>query len=133
MEEVQKNHLEEAMNTGTYDVQSWFHIPGTTVHCLTGAKGSNMSALYINSGKFEELLTYTKEAFDYIIVDTGPTAFVSDTELLADLCDAVTLVVGQDVTLARAVNDAIDLFAKDNQLVGCIFKEKHATKAHYQY
>ncbi len=117
------SELQSVLALARHNEHDWNRIPNTTVQVLYGTKELNMSSRYISNGRFAKLLTYARKKFDYIIVDTGPTAFVSDTELLADMCDAVTLVVGQDATLARAVNDAVDLFTKEDQLIGCIFKE----------
>ncbi len=117
------NELQSVLALAHHNERDWSYIPGTMVQALYGVKEMNMSSRYISNGRFASFLAYAREKFDCIIIDTAPTAFVSDTELLADMCDAVTLVVAQDVTLARAVNDAVDLFTKEEQLIGCIFKE----------
>ncbi len=129
--DIKQSHLAQVVNAESYTPENWYRIPGTQVKCLVGTKGQNLSKLYINNDNLKQLIEFARATFDYIVVDTGPTAFVSDTERLADLCDAVVLVVGQDATLARAINDTIDLFPKENQLIGCIFKEVRKKKQPY--
>ena len=45
---------------------------------------------------------------DYIILDSSPTSLASDTQLLMKMTDTVLMVVRQDWTDVRAINDAAD-------------------------
>jgi tyrosine-protein kinase Etk/Wzc len=65
------------------------HIQETNFDIIqSGIVPPNPSELLMN-GRFEDLLAYGKEHYDYIIVDTSPVNMVTDTLLLsqnADLC-----------------------------------------------
>ena len=63
----------------------------------SGAIPPNPSELILN-GKLEELLQYLETIFDYILIDTAPTAPVTDAYLLSPLCDATLYVVRHKVT-----------------------------------
>lgn len=52
----------------------------------------NPSELLLN-GRFEEVLTYAKQHYDYVIVDTAPVNMVTDTLLLGDHADLFIYVV----------------------------------------
>ena len=52
----------------------------------------NPSELLLN-GRFESVLTYAKQHYDYIIVDTAPVNMVTDTLLLGDHADLFIYVV----------------------------------------
>ena len=52
----------------------------------------NPSELLLN-GRFENVLTYAKQHYDYIIVDTAPVNMVTDTLLLGDHADLFIYVV----------------------------------------
>jgi capsular exopolysaccharide synthesis family protein len=68
-----------------------------------------------------ELLHQLRGYVDYIIMDTSPMAFVSDSEEYAALADASLLVIRQDVMEASYINDAVDnLEATGTELLGCV-------------
>jgi Mrp family chromosome partitioning ATPase len=52
----------------------------------------NPSELLMN-GRFEEVLAYGKQHYDYVIVDTAPVNLVTDTLLLSHLADMFIYVV----------------------------------------
>lgn len=71
-------------------------------------------------------LNFVKERVDYVIMDTSPTAFVSDSEEYAELADAALLVIRQDVMESTYINDAIDnLEETGTELIGCVFNNVH--------
>ena len=56
----------------------------------------NPSELFMN-GRFDELLTYGKEHYDFVIVDTAPVGLVTDTLLLSqDKADLFVYVIRAD-------------------------------------
>lgn len=63
----------------------------------SGAIPPNPSELILN-GKLDELLQYLETIFDYILIDTAPTAPVTDAYILSPLCDATIYVVRHKVT-----------------------------------
>ena len=70
----------------------------------------------------ERFLNYVRKHVDFIIMDTSPTAFVSDSEEYAELADAALLVIRQDVMESSYINDAIDnLEETGTEVIGCVF------------
>ena len=66
----------------------------------------------ITSDKLKFFLEKQKEEMDYIILDSPPMLVASDTEALAHLADNSLLVVRQDRTTARDINDCMDLLSQ---------------------
>lgn len=62
-----------------------------------------------------------RKKVDFIILDTAPMAFVSDTEEYAAVADATLLVIRQDLMEACYINDAVDnLENAGTTLIGCV-------------
>ena len=69
-----------------------------------------------------ELIRQARENVDCIIIDTPPMSVSPDAECIAELADASILVVRQDTTPVKVINDAIDTLSSCNaKLIGCVF------------
>lgn len=75
----------------------------------TGTIPENPSEL-IASKKMTEFLSWARNNYDYVILDTPPVIMVSDTQIIASISDGVLLVAAQGVTDADSVKTAKDLF-----------------------
>jgi len=60
-----------------------------------------------SSNKTDELFTLLRERFDYIIIDSSPIGFISDTFHLATLADTTLLIVRQNNTLKHLLERTI--------------------------
>lgn len=68
------------------------------------------------------LIEQAKKNMDMVIIDTPPLSASPDAECIAELADAAILVVRQDQTPVRVLNDAIDAINSSNaKLLGCVF------------
>ena len=84
------------------------------------------SAELLGSGQMEQLLAVLRENFDYVILDSSPMGFFTDSEVLSDLADASILVVRQDVLPDRSINDAIDTLTRCKaRFLGFVFNDVH--------
>ena len=70
--------------------------------------GVHNSAKYLDSENMQKLVEYGRNSVDYLVLDSSPMSLASDTELLLKAADTVLLVVRQDWTDIRAVNDTVD-------------------------
>jgi capsular exopolysaccharide synthesis family protein len=101
-------------------VQAIQYDERTGLYLLLNKQENLESGDLISSPGMVGLMEYYHGIMDYIIVDSPPVSTVSDTEALLNLCDASLLVVRQDFTDNRMLNDTIDkLRTKD--FMGCIF------------
>jgi protein-tyrosine kinase len=65
-----------------------------TLWILTAGRPSTDPMGVLVSEAMKELLAQATEAFDWVVVDTPPVAFLSDANLLAGMIDTALLVVG---------------------------------------
>jgi Mrp family chromosome partitioning ATPase len=73
----------------------------------------------LHSREFAELLQLVRDRYDYVIVDSPPLLAVSDSSVVAPMCDGVLLVLRmsrQVSPLAQRARDTLSLV--DGQLVG---------------
>lgn len=127
------NALAKAIQQGEFSDQMLYAIPGTRIQCLTNKNKHPGSSRSLSNGNFAKLLMFAKQYFDYILVDTGPVALVADTTVIAAQCDAAVLLVAQDVSPARAINDAVDAMDRNGRLIGCIYRETRSSSLKKQY
>ena len=80
----------------------------SSLHMLLSARAYPQLVEQLSSDRLRALLQLARQKFDYIILDTPPLGYFSDSEILSDLSDASVLVVRQDVAPAIAINDAVD-------------------------
>lgn len=89
---------------------------------ILGKKGSDRSTELVCSSAMRELIRQARENVDCIIIDTPPMSVSPDAECIAELADASILVVRQDTTPVKVINDAIDTLSSCNaKLIGCVF------------
>jgi len=65
----------------------------------------------LSSKKFSEMMLMLREEFDHIIIDSAPLLPVSDSLILANLCDEVILVVKADSTTHKMAQDSVKRLA----------------------
>lgn len=91
------------------------------IYFMLNDKAYDNSAELLGSNKFKEMLQKYSETMDYILIDTPPFTSVSDGEIIAGQADATLLVVRQDLSCTRDINDVIDILSESgSELLGCI-------------
>ncbi len=84
------------------------------------------SADLLGSERMKQLLAVLRDNFDYVILDSSPMGFFTDSEILADSADASFLVVRQDAVSDKTVNDAIDSLSRCKaRFLGFVFNDVH--------
>ena len=93
---------------------------------LFAANVQRHSAELLGSEQMRELLAVLRENFDYVILDSSPMGFFTDSEVLSDSVDASFLVVRQDTVSDKTVNDAIDSLSRCKaRFLGFVFNDVH--------
>lgn len=80
----------------------------THLYTIYQGKGIANSGSWIHSKKMKDLLNLYREKMDYIIIDSSPMGYSSDAELAMEMSDLAVLVVRQDWSDIRAINEAVD-------------------------
>ena len=87
----------------------------------------------LGSPMFEQTLRAAAKSFDWVILDSPPVLSLSDTTLIAPLCDTVVLVVRANSTPARLVEDAVNRIGRD-RICGIVMnRQKRIRSSHYYY
>lgn len=124
---------------GKHDIESCVKetsVPGLYI-LPTGSRVSNPPQL-LKQKKVREIIDEIKGKFDYIILDTPPTAMFIDTAIVSTMCDAFILVVRSGYADREVVKNLIkDLKQKNIAVVGVILNfldlAKHAYSSYYYY
>ncbi len=96
----------------------------TGLRCIMNRHTYMNSSELLTSELFKGMLKECEEVMDYIIIDSPPMAFVADVEDLISLVDTSLLVVRQNISDARDINDAVDaLRGGSANLIGCVFND----------
>ena len=66
----------------------------------------------LNSERLKDAMQALRGQFDYIFVDCSPVAAAADAELWMHHVDTAILVVRQDTTDVRIINDTVDVVWK---------------------
>lgn len=78
----------------------------------------------LSSPAFRAVLDACVRNADYVVIDTSPMAFVADAEEMISEIDMSALVIRQDVSEARDINDAVDVLRySTDSMIGCIFND----------
>lgn len=97
--------------------------PVSGVYVLAGKRSVTHSSEYLSHSRFPGVIQKLRENFDYVLIDTSPYALISDAEIIAEVSDAMLLVVRQDSTAVDAINTTISALGKKTSIVGCIFND----------
>ncbi len=96
----------------------------TGLHLILSSKGHSSTHAYMKSGAMLDLISKCRMMADYVIIDTPPMALVSDAEALLDRVDYSVLVVRQDFSYQKDVQNSINLMNDSNsKMLGCVLND----------
>lgn len=97
---------------------------------------------YCSHEKMQLLLEEAKKDYDFILVDSAPAGYLSDTIKLNNYCDCSLLVIKQNVVTFNQINNTIHrLTTIKNNLLGVVYNasiyqfrgQRGMSKSHYDY
>lgn len=107
---------------------------GYQMGLILGKRGTDRSTELASGSTMKRLIGQARQNVDCIIIDTPPMAVCPDAECIAEYADAAILVVRQDTTPIRALNDAIDsLNDTCGKVLGCVFNNVRAADLNESY
>ncbi len=99
-----------------------FFIPGGEVSAQTPE--------LIGNGRLKTLIQHLAPVFSWIVIDSSPTAPVSDASRIAELCDGVILVVRAALTPASMAETAKREF-RDTPILGVVLNQVSRSEPTY--
>jgi capsular exopolysaccharide synthesis family protein len=105
------------------------------LHVLPAGKTSLNPAELLDSAAFQSAVRSIREEFSFIILDTTPTAAVTDFKLVEQVCDGVLLVVRPQHTNRAAFLKTLDI-QPQSKLLGIVmndFQDWFLWKTHDSY
>lgn len=86
---------------------------------FSGAKAPNPNDL-LDMKKFDDMIAFLKNEYDYIIMDSAPVMLVSDSMHLVDIADLVIYTVKSEFSDTEMLSFAQN-FRRDNQIQNMVF------------
>ena len=103
--------------------------PKRHLQSLLNRKGEEDSLDLLRSERMSQLISAARSQMDVVIIDTAPMMVSPDSESIAEVADAVVLVVRQDTVPVRIINDTIDVLnASRAELIGCVLNNYRITE-----
>ncbi len=103
-------------------------LPNFTMFPI-GEKPSNACEL-LASDKMKQLISYLRERFDYVIIDSPPVLTFPDMSVLAPLSDGVVFVINSKKSKRDVVKRAVDTLS-DCNIIGCVMNKSETAKHEY--
>ncbi len=83
---------------------------------------SGNSTELLSSAKMKEIVEAACEKYDFVILDTAPSALVADSMIMTAYADAVMMVVRQDFAPAAEIAREMQNLSENNaKFIGCVF------------
>jgi capsular exopolysaccharide synthesis family protein len=100
----------------------------TGMYMMLDPKGIRNPGDILSSQAMNKLLQWTRENFDYVVVDLPPMSVATDAESVLEFADASLLVVRQNVVKTDALNRAIAAIKRGKaKLVGCVLNNVYSS------
>lgn len=81
---------------------------------------------------FKELLQFSRQQFDYVLLDCAPIGAAIDAALIAKHCDGAILVIGQGMAGTRMISGVKKQLEDSGvQILGAVLNKVKMEKSHY--
>lgn len=99
-------------------------IENTGVCLLAGSRSYKNATKLLASRSAAKAFEQFAEEADYVIIDTPPLYLAADAEEIMQYAELGLLVVRQNTSKVKDINDAIDIFKKNGcHLLGCVLND----------
>lgn len=98
---------------------------------LLGKTSYQDAAEQMESEELREFIQKVRDEYDYILIDSAPSALFSDSISLAQLCDGYLLVIKQNFAAQNMIEEVVEKFAlSQTPLIGCVLNSRLETPFH---
>lgn len=111
-----------------------YHINNTSLDIIfAGPLSPNPSEL-LESTNCENMFNELKDKYDYIIVDTAPSLYLSDSMILSKFCNGVILIIEQNKVNYNIEYKIKNKFEKTNcKILGAVLNKTNNKSKQYGY
>lgn len=94
------------------------------LNLVMSTKGHSSTYEFVKSGAMKDLIKKCRKFADFVIIDTPPMSLLSDTEALLDDVDFSLLVIRQDFSYEKDIENCINIMNDaDSRFLGCILND----------
>ena len=98
-----------------------WHHRATGMIVLLGKKSYDNAAELLESARMQTLISALRRQVEYVIIDTPPVGFMTDTEEIAKYADGVVLVAKQNYAPSQMIDDAVEGLTQTGiRVLGCV-------------
>lgn len=91
---------------------------------ICGGKVRDKASSVLRQVEMECLMETLVNDYDYIIIDTPPSALFTDAAILSDYADSVLYVVRHDRATTKEIKDGLEPFIRNEKLLGYLINRK---------
>lgn len=119
---------------GIDDTPNFINVPQHRITVLTSGGMNKNPTKLISSKRMQELISFSEQYFDYIIIDTPPVNVVSDALLLHDKINGYIISVRSDFSNINYVSECVErLNRMDSEIFGIVLSAHSAKKGRSKY
>lgn len=101
---------------------------------IAGRSRTDSSAELLDNGRMKQLIDMMKDYVDYIILDSSPSAILTDSTVLSKMATGSLFVIRQDYADRDSVIDGAENLAVNNlPMIGCVLNIAERTISRYNY
>ena len=102
------------------------------LYIIPGGKPVEETTELLTSVRLKKLIDAIKEEMDYVIIDSPPSAILTDAAIIAEHIDAAIYVVKQDYSKASSIVDGLERLSDSGiNVLGCIFNGAEGALSSY--
>lgn len=99
--------------------------PATGLYLLGGKKPSRDSSELLTGPAFKKLLREMEDTFDFVVIDTPPSGYAVDAEIVSGMVSCAVLVARQDHTDIAEIQDYLAVLNNNTYVAGCLLNDIH--------
>lgn len=94
------------------------------IDVICGGSIRNKASSILKKKEMDQLMEILINSYDYIIIDTPPSALFTDAAMLSEYADAVVYAVHHDKPTTKEIKEGIDPFIRSGKLLGYVINRK---------
>ncbi len=129
-----KNGLSEVL-TGMCPISECLYpVVNSKMHILFSGQYPPNPVELLNGKYFAALIAECRKVYDYIIIDTPPLGQVIDAAVVAEKCDGMAMVIGNQKIHYRVAQEVVDQIEKSGcKMLGVIRNNRKSPNRKYYY